>query len=190
MPTSRDGPSSSVAVSPQPPFGRLFQAGDQPQQRRLSAAGRADDGHETAALDREIDGPQRPHGLLAAAENLGDARKLDGGRRELAPRATRVRPGCRRDDCGRTLSLHSTNPGTNMSFGSTGCFMGYDLAMMSIVRWMRAWSITPIWRPGHYRKLLHQLCLALADLGRNLFVIFVHDLAGFGRIGEGIAHAL
>src|SRR4029077_3110392 len=90
------------SVSPQPSFRWRFEAGDQSQQGRLSAAGRANNRDETAALDRQIDGAERPYHLRAIADSLGNTEKLNG-RRTVAPRLTHVRPGCRRDDCGRSL---------------------------------------------------------------------------------------
>ena len=60
---------------------RLLEPGDQPQQRRLAAAGRADEDHELAVLDVQADVVDRAH---AAAELLRDAVDDDLGHRRAS----------------------------------------------------------------------------------------------------------
>jgi hypothetical protein len=57
--------------------GRLDQVRDQPQQRRLAAAGRPDERDELAGLDREVDVGERGH-VGPAAEGLPDTGQLHG----------------------------------------------------------------------------------------------------------------
>src|SRR5579875_601755 len=73
-PDSRDVPTADVDRS----LGRLLEAGDHPQRRRLAAARRADDREELAPVDLEVEGSDR----LQVPEPLGDGGKAD--RRALA----------------------------------------------------------------------------------------------------------
>jgi hypothetical protein len=56
--------------------GRLFEAGDDPKQRRLAAPGRADEHHELAVLDLQLDVVDRDH---ATAELLRHVSERDAG---------------------------------------------------------------------------------------------------------------
>ena len=55
------------------PDGRVDETGDDLQQRGLAAAGGADDGHEAAALDVEIDAVERDRGAARRSEGLAEA---------------------------------------------------------------------------------------------------------------------
>ena len=57
--------------------GRRVEAADDRHQRRLARARRPHQGHELAALHREIDAAQRVHGRPVGAEHLGEAARLD-----------------------------------------------------------------------------------------------------------------
>src|SRR5690606_8505358 len=57
--------------------GRTVEPGDDPQKRRLSAAGRAQNGDEVVLLDRQVGGLQRLHGLSAVHAGKGPADTLD-----------------------------------------------------------------------------------------------------------------
>jgi hypothetical protein len=57
-------------AEPDRAFAERLEAGDQPQQRGLAAAGGPDEHHELAAPDRQVDAVHRLHG---AGERLGHA---------------------------------------------------------------------------------------------------------------------
>ena len=89
--------------------GRLDEVADDAQERRLAAARRADERHELAGRDVEVDARQgdgRP--LVARAEHLVDAADLDDGRcagfghEAMAPGWWMVRCRCRAGGGGRT----------------------------------------------------------------------------------------
>src|SRR5262249_23620547 len=64
------------------PRRRIDQAGDNLQQRRLAAAGRTDDGDETAARDIEVDAVERdryPSGCRERLPQAVDAQKRPSG---------------------------------------------------------------------------------------------------------------
>src|SRR4051794_22033215 len=60
-------------------MGRRVQPGQQVQQRRLAAAGRAQQADELAVLDPQVDPAQRGHRARAGAEGLADPGQLDRG---------------------------------------------------------------------------------------------------------------
>jgi hypothetical protein len=75
----RQGRGDVAVADEHPALGRLLQPGDHPQHGGLAAPGRADEHHEFARLDLEVD---VAHGLDAAAEPLPDALQPHaGGRR-------------------------------------------------------------------------------------------------------------
>jgi hypothetical protein len=67
--------------------GRRREAGQDPQQGRLAAAGRADHRHDLASPDGQVDGRERGDGAGAVAVALGhpDQLELGGVRVDLAP---------------------------------------------------------------------------------------------------------
>src|SRR5204863_3216345 len=76
------------------PFGRRVEAAEQVHERRLAGAGRAHDGEELAALDRNADATQRVHGVptqvVVLGQRLGED---DHGSEPEAGRGTAA--GCR-----------------------------------------------------------------------------------------------
>jgi hypothetical protein len=56
-----------------------IEAGDQPQQRRLTATGRPEQGEELVFTDRDRDIIERRHLGVAGSEQFGDPARLDGG---------------------------------------------------------------------------------------------------------------
>src|SRR5690606_734244 len=77
-------PRHGPAVDGDPAGGRRDQAGDQPEQGALAAAGGPDHGEELAAPDLEIDPIQRARLHVAAPEYLAQALDLDAGRARRA----------------------------------------------------------------------------------------------------------
>ena len=67
----------ALAVDEHVALARLDQVADDPQQRRLAAAGRADQGDELARLHVEVDPVEREH--VAALEALREPGDRDGG---------------------------------------------------------------------------------------------------------------
>ena len=67
----------ALAVDEHLALARLDQVADDPQQRRLAAAGRSDQGDELARLDVEVDPVEREH--VAALEALREPGDRDGG---------------------------------------------------------------------------------------------------------------
>jgi hypothetical protein len=65
--------------------GHLLEPGDHPQQRRLAAAGRADEDHELAVLDPQV---HVVDGDGSAREDLRDVLELDLGHRRLREHRT------------------------------------------------------------------------------------------------------
>ena len=55
---------------------RRIEAGEQPEQRRLAAAGRTDDGHELPARDRRREGVENGQRLGAARDRLRNRRAV------------------------------------------------------------------------------------------------------------------
>ena len=76
-----------AAVDRDDPGGRAVDAGDHVHDRRLAAAGRADDRHHLALLDRQVDAAKRPVLELPGAEDLLDSLEVDQRRAgvEAAP---------------------------------------------------------------------------------------------------------
>ena len=70
MPAIDSGRSTSLPLTVMPPFGRRPQAGNDLHQRRLAAAGWADDGNELAAVNahRRVLESQRAVAVLAVAQ--------------------------------------------------------------------------------------------------------------------------
>lgn len=58
---------------------RLFEIGDDPQERRLAAAGRADEGDEIALLDGEVHAGQRRDGAIGGLEGEAEIFRGDDG---------------------------------------------------------------------------------------------------------------
>jgi hypothetical protein len=69
-----------LAVDEHRALGRLDEVGDDPQQRRLPAAGRPDQRDELAGADGEVDAGERLHRGRALAEALSEALECDRGR--------------------------------------------------------------------------------------------------------------
>ena len=85
MPRSAPGPVTSLPVEHDAPAGRPVEPGDDPQQRGLSAARRAEDGDEVVVADAEIGRLQRPRRRIALArgEGAGDLIDLQLGHANL-----------------------------------------------------------------------------------------------------------
>ena len=73
----------------------IFQPGDDAQQRRLARAGGAEQGHELAGPDAEIDAVERGE----IAEALDDAFQLDTHRPSLMDQRRRDTEAWRTDNC-------------------------------------------------------------------------------------------
>ena len=94
---------------------QALEARDEPQQRRLPGAARAEQGQELARRDREVDAVQRDHG----PELLADAAQLDG------PRLGRGQRRLRRSAVEIRISTHETTASElemAMTTGSTAIF--------------------------------------------------------------------
>ena len=117
MATSRDGPADRLAAEAHAAARRRKQAGEQPQQRGLAAARRADDAHELAAPHRERDVAQdRP-----PAETEVDALESEG---RLGLLALARRSASRNDDFSTSrlraqhvLPLHDVDPAAHAGLG-------------------------------------------------------------------------
>ena len=78
----RREPRHLALADPDLALGHLLEAGDHAQQRRLAAAGRADEDHELAARDREADVVDRAH---VTRVDLSDPLEPDLGHVPVAP---------------------------------------------------------------------------------------------------------
>ena len=72
-------PDDVLAVEQDLALGRLLEAADHPQRRRLAAAGRAEQREELALADHQVDPLDRGDDAATGLEVLGDADQLDGG---------------------------------------------------------------------------------------------------------------
>ena len=109
----------------QPAVRVLFEAGQDPEQRRLAAAGRPDDAAELAVRDHQVDGLERVEGAATRLELSCSGPRRRSWARE--PEAGRLRRGpvrgSRHDSSrrARCVETRETQPDDDRDFGSGDC---------------------------------------------------------------------